>query len=475
LALKRGVTGSEDDILTKAISNIDDIENAVQSTLKSSKATVNISDLIKTTQPLINSYRKAGNEAGAKALENRLMNIWQANGEDIPVAAANEIKRSLYGEVGNAYGSAGSEMVEGLKNVARGIKESITRKVPQISKLNEDLGFWGRARDAMVDKLARTGRNQAPGLRDSIMLAGGMAGAIPTNGLSMIPYLTNVLSTTPVKTAAANILNKTGQAVSKSALPGAISGALGLTGAVGGAEVGKSIPTSPVSPNVDNYSNNYQTTNEPTHTQSIPQQGNGIPQPLKDGDLDPSGQWRFDAKAGDFVPNEGGQSQGWTRETIAQAMLEDLQRTGGKNIPELNMIAQYAIPEETKKKPLTAVQQTLATNVESATRSIDKVEKLLSKDPNILYKNAVPGVGGRVMGASTYRTAEREIADLIARMRTGAVINDEEMKNYLSKLPAIGDSQEDIKYKMGELRFIFQSLKERLENQSGPDVQVATP
>lgn len=473
-ALKRGVKGGEDQIFQTAISKIDDLENSVQSILSKSKSTIGIDDLLKTVQPLIDKYKKAGNDTAAKSLENRIMSIWQNSGENIPVSAANDIKRTLYQEVGNAYGQVGSEGVEGLKSVARGIKKAVAKKVPLINKLNEELGFWGRARDSMVDKLARGGRNQFPGLRDTILAAGGIAGAPATGGASLLPFLASAGSQTGVKTGLANILNKGGQAVSNFPIPQSLAQVLGTGGAQVGSRVAQSIPVANPSLVNNDYSN--QNNSQLPHDQSIQQPVNMSSQGAKDI-LSEDGQWKWDQQKNDWVPNQEAQTGedstgGFTREQIGQAMLLDLAKTGGKNLSELKTLSEFLIPEESKKKPLTAVQQQLATNVDSANRSIDKVEDILNKDPDIILKASIPGVGGRLAGASTYNTARKEIADVIARMRTGAVINDVEMENYLSKLPQIGDSSEDIKYKMGELRFIFQSLKERLENQSGPDINI---
>lgn len=462
-ALRRGVKGSEEGILQQSIDKMDELEALVQNTLSQSNKTVAINDLLKTTQPLIDSYKKAGNLTAAKSLEDRIMNIWQQNGENIPVSVANEIKRTLYNEVGEKYGAMGSEGVEGIKSVARGIKESIAKQVPQIKEINQDLGFWGRARDAMTDKLARSSRNQSMGLRDATLFAGGMAGAPFTGGASVLPFLTTLTQTPKTQTLMANALSKTGNTISQSGIPDFLSKIIGATGSQVGSRINSSVVPGPSEINSGNNNTNY---NNPTHNNaSISQQVPGMP---KDGEISPEGQWRFDATKGDWVPNSDAQGgtgkKGISEEQIGMAMLADLASTGGKNIPELATIAQFLVD---KKKPLTATQQTLATNVESANRSIDKVEKMLSEDPGLVLKSVVPGLGGRLLGASQYTTASKEIADIIARMRTGAVINDEEMQNYLSKLPQPGDSPEDIQYKIGELRFIFASLRDRLENQSG--------
>ena len=149
-----------------------------------------------------------------------------------------------------------------------------------------------------------------------------------------------------------------------------------------------------------------------------------------------------------------------------QAMFKAAQ-SGDPRYGELKSVYDVLYPAEAKKRPLTSVQQTLITNTESALRAIDKVEGILDQDPNMLLKATGPGIIGRLAGASTYNTARKEIADVIGRLRTGAVINDEEMRTYLGKVPELGDRPEDIQYKINEMRNIFDSLKQRIQMQSG--------
>lgn len=260
-ALDRSIKGSEQGILQKSVDKIDDLEKAVDAALKSSDKTVDINDILKTTTPLVEEYRKAGNEAAAKALENRVMAIWQQNGEKIPVQAANEIKRTLYAEVGNAYGAQGSEGVEGIKALARGIKEAIAEKVKAIQPLNVDLGVYGRIRDSMVDRIARSSRNGI-GLKDTVMAAGGLAGAPASGGLTLLPLLLGKLGgTTTAQTYGANILNNIGNSIENTAIPSTLAPLMGLLGS-------SVIP----SPNVPNGNENNSNNNANSHIpQSIPQ------------------------------------------------------------------------------------------------------------------------------------------------------------------------------------------------------------
>lgn len=444
-ALSRGIKGSEESILQKAINAISGLEDNVQGILNSSTQTVDINDLLKNAQPLIDSYKKAGNDSAAKALESRLMSIWQNNGEKIPVQVANDIKRSLYGEVGNAYGAQGSEGIEGLKVLARGIKESIASKVPEMNTLNQELGVQGRIRDAITDKLARTSRNSSMGLKDIAMAGAGGAAAGPA-GL-MLPFLSKIAGQTQTQTTGANMLNKLGQSVSQSAIPDALSRLLGI----GGAKAGQSIlEESQKGQYTPNYSSNDNGTQSPLiHTfQSIPQ-GNQI---AKDGDLSPGGEWKFSAQANDWIPNtqNGPQAQetGFTKDKIGQMMLLDLMKTGGKNIPELKALSEFVIPEDKKSKPASAASLQVKGKATAAMSALDQVQQQIQKDPNILLKASIPGAPG----ARQYEAAVSSITDAIGGLRTGASVSKEQQAFYRNLLPKVGDSAETIQQKMKALR-----------------------
>ena len=60
----------------------------------------------------------------------------------------------------------------------------------------------------------------------------------------------------------------------------------------------------------------------------------------------------------------------------------------------------------------------------------------------------------------------KEIADVLGRMRTGAVITKDELELYLDELPKVGDRPKDVLYKLQQIRNIFSELQKRIENQS---------
>jgi len=454
-ALKRGIKGSDESIYANAVGRMTQLEELMQTSLSTSNKSVSMQGIKNLVKPLLKSLTDAGNLQAVKSITNRVANIEAVHGKSIPVAVAQKVKRTLYDELRKNYGKLAGEETEALKTVARGLKEGIAKNVKGVGDINKELSVYGRVADSIEKKIASGASKNLVGLKDILLGGAGY-------GLGGIPGLVGAgaikgLESTVGKTYLSNILSGVGKSGVAQAGGNVLSQILGQTGARVPSAIQGITPEQPGAQQQEGIQ----------HDQIIPQQ------PTQEPILSPEGQWQWDEAQQDWVPNEQKQTGGFTKEQIGQAMVLDLARTGGKNIPELKAISEFLVDKDKdKKKPLTSVQQTLITNVQSAERSLNKVEEILKKDPNIILKSQVPGIAGRLLGASTYNTARKEISDVLGRMRTGAVITEEELKLYLTKLPELGDRQEDIDFKLKELRFIFDSLRERIEEQSGADFMI---
>jgi hypothetical protein len=95
-----------------------------------------------------------------------------------------------------------------------------------------------------------------------------------------------------------------------------------------------------------------------------------------------------------------------------------------------------------------------AENANSGLRAIDAMEKWINRDPNVLYKAAIPFAPF----AREFNTARREAADVITRLRTGAALNADEQVFYQNQMPTALDSAETIAYKLQSLRSLFSAL-----------------
>jgi hypothetical protein len=59
-----------------------------------------------------------------------------------------------------------------------------------------------------------------------------------------------------------------------------------------------------------------------------------------------------------------------------------------------------------------------------------------------IWQSSLPGA----IGARTYWKAQEELKDIILRLRTGAVINDDEMESMQKRMPGILDTDEDVAF-----------------------------
>lgn len=160
---------------------------------------------------------------------------------------------------------------------------------------------------------------------------------------------------------------------------------------------------------------------------------------------------------GDHISNIPKNITGYTVAQHLQA-LSQAQAAGDKAaVKEIS--AQLKIEQEFQKslpssKPLTAAQKLAKINADSGLRALDKMESELAKNPNAIVQASVPGSPG----ARIYATARKEASDVLTRLRTGAALNKEEEKFYISQLPAVFDSPETIAYKMKLFRDLFETL-----------------
>ena len=105
-------------------------------------------------------------------------------------------------------------------------------------------------------------------------------------------------------------------------------------------------------------------------------------------------------------------------------------------------------------------------NAQAALQSLDTMESILGSDSSALPLSYLPFQGFN-QNAQVLEQAALNIEDVIARMRTGAVINDEEAKRYRKMIPRITDTQQTKIQKIQQLRNIFGSIL----NQQGGSTQ----
>ena len=236
IALKKGQSGPPEDIYNLAVKNINKYENELQNKLQNSKRTVDIKTIRKATQPYINDLLDAGNKSNADTIFNRVNNLEKRHGSHIPIAMANKIKRTLYDEIReSSFGQFSTESKEGLKGIARSIKENIGGQIKGADTINKELSEWGRIADAMVEAI-RSGKRGVNAL-DVTLGFGGMAGTMATgNPLIMAPFAANIIRESPTAaTNLATLLHNIGKIRKPEVSSGILDKILGQTGGRAGA------------------------------------------------------------------------------------------------------------------------------------------------------------------------------------------------------------------------------------------------
>lgn len=518
--LKRGHKGmTEEKIYETAILNIEKAENQLQSKLSKSTRTIPIADIYTDVLPVIKKYQAAGNQTAANNLIDRLQRLTEYHGGDIPVSAANEIKRTLYEEARNGYGQLASENIEAVKALARSLKTHIASKVKGANEINKILSYEGKVADSMMDKLARGGRNNLMGLTNSILTGGGIATAAATGGLSLAPAAASmVLGSTPGKIGTARALNSANKVMGKiSKIPGIQTGAGQITARLGqktGEMVNPSV--SQQGPQANAYGNNYPQ-QQSFHTSTIPQASNGGKISYTDylakygGEISPESYARYqnDLNLTEPMP-QGANDKVWIRNSqtgerrqvsrseLPQYIGGGQQQTQQNGIPtydqfnqaiwnafnngnmsavkNIQLLQKQFYPDGSngatggKQKPLTGTQINQVNLAKSGLRSLQRIDQVLgitrdasgniSPESNIdtsaVVKNAlIPAK----LGSREYDSATYAATEAILRARSGAAVPETEVKRYqYAFFPRLGDDQQTVKNKMNEVYYILSDM-----------------
>ena len=246
----KGLTKQQ--IYDNAVNNLNSLEDELQTTLAASDGTVSIKAIKDISKDLIKKYADAGDLSAVNNITQRIEALEAQHGDKIPIAVANQVKRTLYDEVRDAaYGQVATSHKEGLKTIARGIKEQIGSKVKGADEINKALSLEGRVADSMEEALTKSSR--LGGLRDltagGIGFAGGggpgAAGAVITQ---------RALTSTPAQKIYANVLKGTSNVASK---VGKYTGApIEKAGAIVGGQFGSDFFSSNQLNGQENYSKN---------------------------------------------------------------------------------------------------------------------------------------------------------------------------------------------------------------------------
>lgn len=115
-------------------------------------------------------------------------------------------------------------------------------------------------------------------------------------------------------------------------------------------------------------------------------------------------------------------------------------------------------PASSTKLNATQLQQ--ANNANSGLTDLQTLADTIQSDPSVLIKDAIPGgqLARRLTGTNSYDAAKQNIVDVIARLRSGAAITQDEANRYMSLLPTYGDTPESASSKLQRLGSLLSSF-----------------
>jgi len=166
--LDEGLAGGDEKLLMKANVGLQSNEKKLQTILSKSKEVIKREELVPYLENLKSQLMNTPTPRAQKALEqvDEALNLLP---ENFDLSKANELKRSLYRELGdlaykldpNLSGSA-----ETSKSIASGLKELIEKKsgTPVVAELNQKLSTFYQLQDGVLDNLARRTRNNLAGV-----------------------------------------------------------------------------------------------------------------------------------------------------------------------------------------------------------------------------------------------------------------------------------------------------------------------
>lgn len=170
-------------------------------------------------------------------------------------------------------------------------------------------------------------------------------------------------------------------------------------------------------------------------------------------------------------------------EQLMQNAITYAQETGDvKGMQAIMATAESMGKAEGGGKPLSAEASKIKSNAMAGLESIQELENIMQNDPGAFQRSGLPGVNtldrltqGRTSGAlgtDQIEPVRQQIIDVIARLRTGAAITNDEAKRFEVFIPRPGDSPEAVALKTRILKNQFNRVATG-DFTSGTDLQAA--
>jgi hypothetical protein len=161
-------------------------------------------------------------------------------------------------------------------------------------------------------------------------------------------------------------------------------------------------------------------------------------------------------------------------EVLLMLALNDLEKTGGKNLAQIKTLKDLFGEDAKAKKPLSAEASKQVANAKSGMDAIQMLRDEMAGGAGPT-KNAAASllgnVGRGVAGTQSFNAAKEEIIDVLARLRTGAAITKTEEERYKKALPDAFDSPEVIDQKLKRYETLFDRILSN-QSQGSPELEV---
>lgn len=139
--LEEGINPTQGGV-AKLQKHIDEIGTQVDDLIANSTATINKADVGSHLRSTWDSFKKQVNpqadlETIRKSWDAFKNHPMLAGKMDMPVQLAQDLKQGTYRQISKKYGQMGSAEVEAQKGLARGLKEEVSKAVPEVAALNK--------------------------------------------------------------------------------------------------------------------------------------------------------------------------------------------------------------------------------------------------------------------------------------------------------------------------------------------------
>lgn len=168
--------------------------------------------------------------------------------------------------------------------------------------------------------------------------------------------------------------------------------------------------------------------------------------------------------------------------TLEQALM-DIQRDPANADDYMKIyefVANATAPQSgASSKPMSAEAAKTVTNAQIGLQALSDFENIVANNPGSLQRTVIPGrsvaggVLGRALGTQSVDAARQQVIDVIARLRTGAAITNDEAARFTQFLPVAADSPDVAAQKIGYLRGQFQDILNRTSSSTPSSLEDA--